>query len=264
MAIVVRILLGAGIGYLVGFSGVGGAAFAIPAMVFLLGIPPVNAIATTFPFAAIVKTFGTVEHHRLGSIDWPSARWLLVGSIPSTVLGVFLLSTLVDHFGDELDAWLEVFIGALLIAGMAARVFLREPHVRINPLSHLPSVSTKSLQGVTTGAILGIVIGATSVGGGSLLIAVLMILYPISAARVVGTSIAISLFLMIVGSFSYLNTGFIDFQLAGYMSLGAVPGVLLGSRMTKRLSNQALTSVVMSVVATAGVSLVLDGLAGIA
>ena len=68
---------------------------------------------------------------------------------------------------------------------------------------------------------------------------------------------------MLVGSLSHLSTGFIEFELDGYMAMGGVPGVLLGSRMTRRLSSRILVRMVMLVVAVSGISLVSTGLAAI-
>jgi uncharacterized membrane protein YfcA len=189
---------------------------------------------------------------------------LLTGGVPGTVLGVVLLSTLTSHFGDDVDAWLQVAVGILLIASTGARAAPSDVRTLQESDGYSKFATAKTVQVVATGVVLGVVIGTTSVGGGGLLIVVMMLIFPISVARVVGTSIAVSLVLMLVGSLSHLSTGLIDFELAGYMTMGGVPGVLLGSRMTSRLSSRTLSRIVMLVLVIAGVSLVSAGLADIA
>ena len=60
--LVEEILLGAALGLIVGLTGAGGAALALPGMIFLLGMPTVTAIATAFPLTAIIKVFGPFQH----------------------------------------------------------------------------------------------------------------------------------------------------------------------------------------------------------
>jgi uncharacterized protein len=106
-------------------------------------------------------------------------------------------------------------------------------------------------------AVLGVIIGATSVGGGSFLVISILILFPIRTVKAVGTSIAVSLLLMIEGAIAYFGTGLMDIPLAMAMAGGAVPAAILGSRMAKRVPESLLGITVSGAVLVAGGLLIL-------
>jgi uncharacterized membrane protein YfcA len=106
-------------------------------------------------------------------------------------------------------------------------------------------------------AVLGVIIGATSVGGGSFLVISILILFPIRTVKAVGTSVAVSLFLMIEGAIAYFGTGLMDIPMAVAMAGGAVPAAILGSRMAKRVPEPKLGIIVSGAVLVAGGLLIL-------
>jgi uncharacterized membrane protein YfcA len=105
--------------------------------------------------------------------------------------------------------------------------------------------------------VLGVIIGATSVGGGSFLLISILVLFPIRTAKAVGTSIAVSLFLMIEAAIVYFGTGLMDIPLALVMGGGAIPAAIVGSRMAKRVPESILGITVFGTVLVAGGLLVL-------
>ena len=259
MTIVEEILLGSLLGFAVGLTGVGGAALTIPALVFVLDFTTVTAIATTFPFTAIIKVFGFLQHNRQGTFHRPLSLALLAGSIPATVLGVLILSRLFDRFGDDLDIWLNFSIGALVIVGVVMLLLnVVSPYSDFTQQSDAIS-PPKWLTAWILGAIFGLIIGVTSVGAGSLMIAPLILIFRISGAKVIGTSIGVSLVLMIVGTLGYWRTGLIDFAPVLYLSIGGVPAVIIGSKLTNRLSHRKLLIIISMTALMAAASLIVKG-----
>ena len=230
-------------------------------MIFLLGTTAVQAVATTFPFAAIMKVFGSYQHVRQGSVHWGVTANLLIGSLPGTVAGVFIISFLVDRLGDEFNDWLKVVIGLLLLVSIGLSHYA-DYRRRVDPPVTPPT--GRNLKAIAGAAFCGIIIGGSSVGGGSLLIVVMMVLYRITPAQVVGTSIAVSLVLMIVGTIGFWREGLADLTLAWHLAIGGVPGVVLGSAMTMRLSPQLLSRIVALAVGLAGLSLAASGVMSLA
>jgi uncharacterized membrane protein YfcA len=102
--LVEEILLGAALDLIVGLTGAGGAALALPGMIFLLGMPTVIPTATAFPFTAIIKVFGSFQHVWQGSVHWGVTADLLIGSLAGTVAGVF---GRVDFRGKMVLLWLK-------------------------------------------------------------------------------------------------------------------------------------------------------------
>lgn len=262
MEIAVEILLGVGLGFAVGATGVGGAALAVPSLVFFLGFSTVEAIATTFPFTAIVKTAGFVQHSRQGTFDYRVCGSLLVGGVPGAVGGVALLSGLYTRHGDSVEPWVNLTIGLLALAG-AGLLFLQ---IRVKgrgaEKGRAKLGKRRWAAGSGLGAGLGVVMGATSIGAGTLMTAPVLILYRISADKVVGTTIGVSLALMVVGTLGYVSQDLVEWSTALFMSLGAVPAAIVGSRLITRIPEKGLMAALTAMMLTASGSLLAKSGAG--
>ena len=242
-------------GFAVGVTGVGGAALAVPSLVFFLGFSTVEAIATTFPFTAIVKSAGFVQHSRQGTFNYRVGGSLLVGGVPGAVAGVALLSGLYVEYGDSLEAWVNLIIGLLVLMG-AGLLFLQMRLKQRRTENDVTALGPRRwVAGSGLGAVLGLIMGATSIGAGTLMTAPVLFLYRISADKVVGTTIGVSLVLMVVGTLGYLSQDLVEWSTVLLMSLGAVPAVIVGSRLTTRIPERALIALLTVMMLTASVSL---------
>ena len=233
----------------------GGAALAVPSLVFLLGFSTVEAIATTFPFTAIVKAAGFVQHSRQGTFNYRVGGSLLVGGVPGAVAGVALLSGLYVEYGDSVEVWVNLVIGLLVLMG-AGLLFLQLRLKRRRIENDVRTLSPRRwVAGSGLGAVLGLIMGATSIGAGTLMTAPVLLLYRISADKVVGTTIGVSLVLMVIGTLGYLSQDLVEWSTVLFMSLGAVPAVIVGSRLTTKIPEQVLIAALTMMMLTASVSL---------
>lgn len=245
-------LIGLIAGVLVGATGVGGACFATPAMVLGLGIPAPIAIATDALFAAMIKLFG-LNAHRASLTQGRSvlARSLL-GSIPGAVCGVIALKYLSGVEGGEMI--LRRALGAILMiasgvtlhrvlkGGMddrTRRVLL--PMVFLTPMSF----------------VLGFLVGLTSVGAGSLFLPLLLACVALPFRSIVAIDIAQGLTFALVCGSLHLFTGLVDPMLFVLLSVGGIPGVLLGARLHNFVGSRALVSGTASIIAIVGLRMVL-------
>jgi hypothetical protein len=80
------------VGAVVGLTGMGGGSLMTPLLILLFGLHPVTAVGTDLLYAAVTKTAGTAIHSRRGNVDWSVAALLAAGSIPATVLTIWVLS----------------------------------------------------------------------------------------------------------------------------------------------------------------------------
>ena len=81
-------LAGLLIGLLVGMTGMGGGSLMTPLLVLVFGFKPTVAIGTDIVHGAIFKSFGAVQHRRLGHVHARLTAWMLLGSVPFSLLGV--------------------------------------------------------------------------------------------------------------------------------------------------------------------------------
>src|ERR1700724_3099229 len=82
---------GFGVGFLIGLTGVGGGSLMTPLLILLFGIHPATAVGTDLLYAAATKTGGSVAHGWARSIYWPAVIRLASGSIPASILTLFVL-----------------------------------------------------------------------------------------------------------------------------------------------------------------------------
>ena len=154
------IAFGLVVGVLVGLTGIGGGSLMTPLLILAGGVPPAMAIGTDLAYGAVTKTVGGWRHLRIGTVDLGVSKWLAFGSVPGSVVGVWLTHQLKRWIGGDFDGVLLVGVAvALSIVSLAIlyRVLFdpgaadRERHTVV--LS--PWVKT---QAVLIGAVMGLVL----------------------------------------------------------------------------------------------------------
>src|SRR5215469_3496241 len=181
---------GFGVGLLVGMTGVGGGSLMTPLLILLFGIHPATAVGTDLLYAAATKTCGTIVHGFNSSIDWRVVGRLAAGSVPMTVVTLFVLSR-VDFTAGPAEHFINFILSVALLATAIALVFrtrlVEYYSKRIGVLSERRTV----IFTVLTGATLGVLVSLSSVGAGALGVTALILLYPrLPTARIVGSDIA--------------------------------------------------------------------------
>eukprot|EP01031_Cornospumella_fuschlensis_P002458 gene2458-3075_t len=88
------VVAGFAVGLVVGLTGVGGGSLMTPLLIFFFGIKPHLAIGTDLLFAAFTKMGGTVSLARSKVIDWRIVGQVAMGSIPATLVTLYVLNRL--------------------------------------------------------------------------------------------------------------------------------------------------------------------------
>jgi uncharacterized protein len=249
-------LTGLLVGFLVGLTGMGGGALMTPILIIFFGFKPTLAIGTDVTYAAVTKWFGAWRHWKQGSVDLPLALWLAAGSIPMSLVGVSLVDYLKDHYGDVLDSILYRALGTALVAVAAllvVRVVMKidRQHRREN----IPLPWRRKLATVAIGAGTGFVIGLTSVGSGTFLAIFLIIFYPLTTDRIVGTDVVHAALLLSVTGLAQWSVGNVDLHMVVALLLGSIPGVILGSHLTIRAPTRVLRICLAAVLFLSGLAM---------
>src|SRR5512145_2398038 len=124
-------------GLLVGMTGMGGGSLMTPILVFLFGISPTTAIGTDIAHGAAFKTVGAIQHRRMGNVRARLAGWMLIGSAPMSLLGVWVAVQLTEHYGDDVESVMAKVLGAALLFGAAGLV--AKSLVHPSPAGDLPN-----------------------------------------------------------------------------------------------------------------------------
>jgi uncharacterized protein len=165
------------VGAIVGLTGMGGGSLMTPLLILLFGVHPLTAVGTDLLYAAVTKTAGTAIHSKNGNVDWRVAGLLAAGSVPATVLTIWVLSRMPKQ-SPTTAAIISMSIGVALIIAAVAIFFRRR--IRDYALARADKPTrTRYSRPITIifGALLGMVVSLCSVGAGALGVAVLFFLY---------------------------------------------------------------------------------------
>jgi uncharacterized membrane protein YfcA len=229
-------LAGAFVGILVGMTGMGGGSLMTPMLILLFGFNPKVAVGTDILHGAVFKSFGAVQHRRLGTVHARLACWMLLGSAPLSLLGVRIASGFTTSTQDTMQR----IIGAALILGgigFIAKTFIHSKAVADGPF-HLSN--RDRIIAVCLGAVGGFVVGLTSVGSGTFFGLVMLLVYPLTASKIVGTDMTHAAALLWVAGASHLYHGNVDLHAMAWLLVGSVPGVIIGSRSSIRVPDTLL------------------------
>jgi uncharacterized membrane protein YfcA len=230
-------LAGALVGFTVGLTGMGGGALMTPILVLFFSVNPGTAVSSDLLTSLIMKPVGAAVHFRRGTVNWDLARWLALGSMPAAFAGVFVLRQL-GH-GQQVANHIKTLLGwALVVAALAliAKAFLAfRSGTRGRGEVDGRAVQLKRVATLSIGVAGGFIVGLTSVGSGSLMIVMLLLLYPrLSARQLVGTDLVQAIPLVGAATLSHALFGHIDLRLTGSLLIGSLPGVYVGARVSSR------------------------------
>ena len=239
------------IGILVGMTGMGGGSLMTPMLILLFGFNPKTAVGTDILHGAVFKSFGAFHHRKLGNVHVPLALWMVLGSAPLSLVGVQIAS----RFSDATQSSMGKVVGGALILGgigFALKTFVRGSSVDGD--FHL--ATRDKVFAVAIGASCGFVVGLTSVGSGTFFGLAMLLLYPLTAQRIVGTDMLHAALLLWVAGAGHLLHGNVDLHAMAWLLVGSIPGVLLGSHLSIKVPERALRVAFSFVLILLGIKLV--------
>jgi uncharacterized membrane protein YfcA len=245
------------VGFLVGMTGAGGGALMTPMLILLFNVKPSTAISSDLVAAVFMRPVGALVHLRKGTVNLRLVGWMVLGSVPMAFVGAYLLHLM----GNSKNATsnIEIVLGSALLIGAAAmvlRYFLdrRSGQVRQGVVHDLV---VRPVPSVAIGAIGGLIVGLTSVGSGSLMIVLLLFLYPvIGANQLVGTDLTQAVPLTAAAALGALAFGHVEFSVTTSIIIGSIPAVLVGSLISSRAPDRYIRPVITFVIFASGLKYV--------
>jgi uncharacterized membrane protein YfcA len=241
------------VGLLIGLTGMGGGALMTPMLVLLFGVTPSAAIASDLMAALFMKPAGVAIHWRRKTVNSDVVKFLCIGSVPAAFAGTFVMHLMGDTTTAEHQ--LQILLGSALIIGGLSILF-RSMFVESTPkgADHVP---VRRLPTVLIGIVGGFMVGLTSVGAGSLILVLLVFVYPkLRSDHLVGTDLAQSLPLTLSATLGALAFGHVNFSLTTSIIIGSVPMVIVGSLMSSRSNGYLLRRIITGVVLLSGLKYV--------
>ena len=252
------------VGLTVGLTGMGGGALMTPLLVLVFKVEPLAAVSSDLVAAVIMKPVGGGVHLRRGTVNFGLVRWLMVGSVPAAFAGVLVLKHLGD--GAVVQARIKQALGAALLlaaSSIAAKALLQARRARTaapgssggEPAAARP-FRVRPLPTVLIGVGGGLVVGMTSVGSGSLMIVLLLMLYPmLRSSELVGTDLVQAIPLVASAAAGHLLFGDFQLDLTASLLVGSLPGVYLGARLSSRANDAVIRPALALVLVASGLKL---------
>ena len=252
------IVLGSAIvGLLVGMTGAGGGALMTPMLILIFSVKPSTAISSDLVAAVMMRPLGAAVHLRRGTVNKQLVGWMVLGSVPMAFLGAYLLH-LIGHTKSA-QKHIEVALGAALLIGASAMVlrYVLDRQGGHSRTGFVREVTAKPLRTVAIGMVGGIVVGMTSVGSGSLMIILLLFVYPmLGANQLVGTDLTQAVPLTAAAALGALAFGHVEFGVTVSLVIGSVPAVFIGSLLSSSAPDRYIRPAITFVIAASGLKYV--------
>ncbi|MDR0343530.1 MAG: sulfite exporter TauE/SafE family protein [Nocardiopsaceae bacterium] len=252
------IVLGSAVvGMLVGLTGAGGGALMTPMLILLFSVKPSSAISSDLVAAVLMRPVGALVHLRKGTVNLRLVGLMVLGSVPMAFVGAYLLSLLGNGAAAETNV--EIALGAALLVGAAAMVlrYVLDRRSGQQRIGTATEVTVRPVPTIVIGMAGGLIVGMTSVGAGSLMIVLLLFVYPLlSAGRLVGTDLTQAVPLSAAAALGALAFGHVEFGVTASIVIGSVPAVVIGSLLSSRAPDRYIRPIITFVIFASGLKYV--------
>jgi uncharacterized membrane protein YfcA len=248
-------LAGLVVGCVIGLTGMGGGALLTPVLVIFFHVVPSAAISSDVVASLFLKPVGGGVHVRRRTVNWRLVRWLSVGSVPAAFGGAYFIDRIASaSFEDNI----KVILGVVLLiaaAGMLVKVVVQSRRGAV-PTAMMDQRLVRPLPTLLIGAVGGFLVGMTSVGSGSVMIVMLMLMYPtLSSREMVGTDLVQAIPLVGAAAVGHLLFGHLAFGLTASVLVGAMPGVYVGAHISAGPNDRYIRPLLVAVLTISALKL---------
>ena len=251
-----KTLAGVIVGFVIGLTGMGGGALMTPVLVLMFGVNPGTAVSADVVTSLVLKPFGGSIHVRRRTVNWRLVRWLMIGSVPSAFVGAYLLDEVIgtsnQHTVKQILGWVLIFAAGAILAKLVLQA--RRKEARVTEMMNAALV--RPVPTLIVGALGGLIVGMTSVGSGSLIIVMLMLMYPkLSSKEMVGTDLVQAVPLVGAAAIGHYLFGALDISIIGSVLVGAIPAVMVGAHFSSKSADRYIRPVLVAVLTISSLGL---------
>ena len=251
--------LGALVGVVIGLTGEGSGSLLTPLLIILAGMTPAQAVGTSLAFGFATKVYGTWSFLGRGLVRMDLVKMLAGGGVPGALAGGFLIHYLGLRNPRFLDLFLLRAIGSILIV-VSLLMLLKLVPYKYRPGIERPALFARhQFRGLLLfiGFLIGVTVSTTSIGSGALVVASLVILFPIGSGVLVGTSVVTGVILIAVSSLPYAAMGNINWPMLLPLLCGSLPAIHFASRLHGRLPKMVPEGIIATALMAIGLRVLL-------
>jgi uncharacterized membrane protein YfcA len=220
-------------------------------VVLLVASSPAAGAGANIAISGIAAATAAIAHIRAGRINWRLFAWMTPPSVVGAVAGGYLSGELPER------ALLLVIAAVLLLSGIGMLRDKRPPRPALAPGEEHPLDIPAA---VTSGAAIGVLGGMVGLILGSLRMPALLRLVGEVPVRAVGTNVSVGFFVGVAGTLGHLPNAAPDLTPILVGGAASIPGALLGSRLTGRLSERQLIRAIGAILLVAAASMVVEAI----
>lgn len=235
------------IGLILGLIGGGGSILGVPVLVYILSYGAEEATAYSLFIVGITSLIGAVAYLRKGEI---SAEALVQFAIASLVTVFCVRRYLMPSIPQEFslfffqvskDAFIMVLFSILIFFSSLSMIRKRKPN-RVSQAKWdefartpfgIPFV-------IILGIIVGVITGFVGAGGGFIIVPVLIFFLRLNFKKAIGTSLCIIALNSLIGFTGNIGMLKIDWVFLLSVSATSIIGIIIGSRLSGKVSSQKL------------------------
>jgi len=215
------------IGVSLGFFGGGGSILTVPLLVYVFGLDPKQAIASSLLVVGAASISGAFQHWRAGNVELRTG--LVFGA--AGMVGAYA--------GGRAGAYVDGALLLILFAAMMALTSIAMWRGRRAPAHVAPSERALGRL-VAQGLGVGLFTGLIGAGGGFLIVPALALWARLPMRAAVGTSLLVIVLNTLAGFSGYASHVRVDFALIGAVAAAAIAGSFVGSMLAHRVDPASL------------------------
>ena len=219
----------------------------LPAVLLLASSPAAGAGAN-IGISGVAAASASIAHIRAGRVNWRLFGWMAPPSIAGALVGGYISG---------------VLPGDTLLLVIAAVLLYSAWELLARPDTSRRRSSREGLDipvAVVSGAVIGLLGGIVGLILGSLRVPAMVRLVGEVPARAVGTNVTVGFLVGVAGVIGHLPSAAPDWDVLAIGAAASIPGALLGSRLTGRLSDRQLLRAIGIVLLVAAAGMIADAL----
>lgn len=270
MIIIIALLIGFASAFVGSLVGLGGGIIFVPAMLYLFGhytsfawASPQTIVGISLITMIFTGLSSTLAYYRLKRVDMKTGIIFVIGCLPGIYFGGLINKTIdVDSF--------QLYFGLLMLFVFLMMLIDREKLMKNKTLQITDKTRSFVVDGVehqyniqvVPALILAFFVGFLStmfgIGGGTISVPMMIIIFGIPVQIAVGTSMFMIFFISLAGSISHIAMGHIVWKYVIFFIIGSYLGGTVGAKTSKLFKGKTLEWILKIVIVIAALQLIIE------
>ncbi|MEC1437846.1 sulfite exporter TauE/SafE family protein [Bacillus sonorensis] len=266
----ILIILGLIAGTIGSLVGLGGGIVIVPSLLFLSGIPgvfdhatPQMAVGTSLLVIIFTGLSSTIAYMKYKTVDYKSGLIFFIGSGPGSIIGAHVSK----YFSaDSFSLWFGIFMILISLSLMIKKKAKPLDKIHTGVIRTFKddegndyTYSYQAWAGIAIAFFVGFLGGLFGIGGGSLMVPAMMLLFLFPTRVAVATSMFIIFLSSVAGSAGHVVSGHVNWLYAVALIPGAWFGGQLGAFINKKMQTKTIVFVMRLVLILIGLRLIYQG-----